>query len=153
MTDHNDNPDSGTNPPADGDARAAPLTVYYDRSCGLCRTEFETLELTRHGCRLVDCSEPGLEAQDGVSREAMMAALHVRDGEGRWHRGIDAFALIYRRIGQPRWAHWLTIRWLRPVWDRLYLLVAAGRYRLSRPWLVALYARVLRRARTAPSGD
>jgi len=78
-----------------------PLTVFYDRSCPMCSTEMHALrDLDWRGrLRLVDCSAPEFDAAQAagrnVTREALMRRMHVRDPEGRWLVGVEAFEAVY----------------------------------------------------------
>lgn len=114
---------------------AWPLTVYYDASCPLCRTEIETLK-ARDGCdrlRLVDCSPPSFGSPgDGVTRDDLMSRIHARDSRGRWLRGIDVFAAAYAAAGMRRVAALYASPLLRPLLDRAYPWVADHRMLLSR---------------------
>jgi predicted DCC family thiol-disulfide oxidoreductase YuxK len=131
-------------------SRSPLMTVFYDGSCGLCSAEMSALhELDRdHAIALVDCADPRFDDSacrgEGVTREAMMQALHVRDLLGDWHRGVDAIALLYATAGAPRlarlWAHPLT----RPFAQWLYPIVVRHRHALSDLGLNFVSPRVLR---------
>jgi predicted DCC family thiol-disulfide oxidoreductase YuxK len=73
----------------------------------------------------------------------MLRAMHVRDAGGRWHRGVDAFVVMYRAAGLESlaraWAHPM----LKPLWDRLYPLVARNRVALSHLGLPRLVRAVI----------
>ena len=81
-------------------ALAYPLTIYYDASCPLCRAELETLSQrdAESLLQLVDCSAGDI-ALEGVTNDDMMARIHARDAAGRWLRGMDVFAAVYRAAG------------------------------------------------------
>ncbi|MBI5719387.1 MAG: DUF393 domain-containing protein [Burkholderiales bacterium] len=126
------------------------LTVYYDGGCALCRAEMQEIrQMDAHGeVAFVDCAAAGfddapLRAQ-GVSRGAMLQALHVRDVLGDWHRGVDAIALLYATVGAPwlarAWAHPLT----RPITRRVYPWIVRHRHRLSALGLHLVAPRALR---------
>lgn len=130
------------------------LTVFYDGRCGMCRNEMaEIARLDRHQeLLLVDCSAPEFDAREalaeGVSRADLMAALHVRDVLGDWHRGPDAVGLLYATVGAPLLARLWTHPLLRPLMRRLYPWVARRRHLLSAlglsfisPWVLRLFAR------------
>jgi predicted DCC family thiol-disulfide oxidoreductase YuxK len=131
-----------------------PLTVYYDASCPLCRAEMHALKQrdTDGLLTLTDCSTPDFDASplqpQVLNRAALMAALHVRDAQGRWHIGVDAFNAVYRTAGLPGigmlWAHPFT----RPLTTRLYPWIARHRQLLSRlglhkpyEWLMQCHSR------------
>jgi predicted DCC family thiol-disulfide oxidoreductase YuxK len=113
------------------------LQVFYDGSCGLCAAEMAALHDLDHddAIALVDCAAPDFDEspyrREGVTRAAMLNALHVRDILGDWHRGVDAIALLYATAGAPRlarlWAHPLT----RPFAKRFYPFVVRHRHALS----------------------
>jgi predicted DCC family thiol-disulfide oxidoreductase YuxK len=114
-------------------ALAYPLTVYYDASCPLCRAEIETLKSRDADglLYLVDCSS-GVIAFEDVTQAQMMARIHARDAAGRWLRGMDVFAAVYRAAGLWTLARLYASRWLRPLFDRLYPWIADNRRLLSR---------------------
>jgi predicted DCC family thiol-disulfide oxidoreductase YuxK len=126
------------------------LQVFYDGSCGLCAAEMAALHEIDHdgAIALVDCAAPNFDdspyRRDGVTRAAMLQALHVRDILGDWHRGVDAIALLYATAGAPRlarlWAHPLT----RPFAQWFYPLVVRHRHALSALGLHFVSPRVLR---------
>jgi len=127
------------------------LTVWYDGACALCRAEMDEIRsLDADGdIAFVDCAAPGFDdaarAADGVRRDDLMQALHVRDVLGDWHRGVDAIALLYATVGAPwlarAWAHPLT----RPLTRRLYPWLVRHRHRLSALGLHVMASQVLRR--------
>jgi predicted DCC family thiol-disulfide oxidoreductase YuxK len=114
------------------------LTVFYDASCRLCATEMDALRSRDvHGeLAFVDCSRADFDdaayRAEGVDRDAMMTSLYVRDVLGDWHRGVDAFALLYATVGLPGMARIWSSRRLRPLTTRLYRLLARHRQALSR---------------------
>lgn len=129
-----------------------PLTVYYDKSCPLCATEMDALQDLdwRGRLRLVDCSAPDFDdrdaAREGITREDMMTRLHVRDPEGKWLRGLDAFEAAYAAAGLVQAARFWGDRRLRPVLDRIYPLMARYRQPLSRLGLHKVVGALMRTA-------
>ena len=115
-----------------------PLTVYYDKSCPMCATEMHVIQDLdwRGRLKLVDCSAPDFDAsaavKEGVTREAMMTKLHVRDPEGKWLVALDAFEAVYASAGLNGPARFWGNRRLRPLLDRLYPVMARYRQPLSR---------------------
>ncbi len=124
-----------------------PLTVYFDGSCRMCRSEL--LNIKAHDwkdyLRLVDCSggdfDDALFRREGITRHDMMARLHVRDNQGAWIKGAAAMELIYRTAGMQRMAN---------LWGgnaplaRLYPWIARHRQALSLtgiPLMFALWTR------------
>jgi predicted DCC family thiol-disulfide oxidoreductase YuxK len=129
-----------------------PLTVYYDKSCPMCATEMHVIqELDWRGrLQLVDCSAPGFKdgeaEREGVTREAMMTRLHVRDPEGKWLKGLDAFEAVYASAGLDGPARFWGDKRLRPVLDRVYPIMARNRQSLSRLGLHRLVGAGMRAA-------
>jgi len=126
-----------------------PLTVYYDKSCPLCATEMESLQKLdwRGRLRLEDCSAAAFDDSaaraEGVTREDMMTRMHVRDPEGRWLKGPDAFEAVYASAGLQRVARVWGSRRLRPLLDRVYPWIARNRQALSRLGVHRVVGRLL----------
>ena len=135
-----------------------PLTVYYDKSCPLCATEMRVIEKLdwRGRLKLVDCSAPGFDdsaaTKEGVTREAMMAKLHVRDPDGRWLVALDAFEAVYASAGLKGAARFWGSRRLRPLLGRIYPFVARYRQPLSRLGLHKVVGALMRLAARAAPG-
>ncbi|MFK8017308.1 MAG: thiol-disulfide oxidoreductase DCC family protein [Gammaproteobacteria bacterium] len=119
------------------DHNNCPMTVYYDRSCPLCVAELEALQLTDYGFELKDCSatdfhdEPATSC--GITQAAMLESIHLRDEDGQWFKGVDAFEIIYRRTGNTTVANWLAKPKWRTVNERLYAFIAR-----HKKWAAAL---------------
>lgn len=132
-----------------------PMTVYWDRSCALCRGEMEALNLENYGFTLSDCSAPDFEDEHatacGITADDMLNALHLCDADGVWYRGIDAFEIIYRRAGHTAIANWLARPGLRPLHDRMYKTVVNNRHWLSRLGLARPWSAVIRRLQARKS--
>lgn len=115
-----------------------PLAVYYDKSCPMCREEIHVLKSVDHHerLRLIDCSTSAFTDEHvraaHIDQRELMSAMHVRDASGQWFTAVDAFVQLYTAVGVDTiarvWAH----KRLRPVWDRLYPLIARHRAALSR---------------------
>jgi predicted DCC family thiol-disulfide oxidoreductase YuxK len=109
------------------------ITVFYDGKCGLCRREIEHyMRIAPEGIfAWVDITvtpEPfttlGYVVNDGLK------ALHVRDGEGAMHMGVDAFIAMWLQF--PRWrllARLVRLPIIRPAVQRLYAAFAAWRFK------------------------
>jgi predicted DCC family thiol-disulfide oxidoreductase YuxK len=114
-----------------------PLSVFYDGNCPLCHAEMEAIaSLNRQGAlNLVNCAAPDFDRNlflhEGITHEAMMKAMHVRDASGRWWSGPDAFAQMYEQVDQKTIAKFWGSSFLRPVTQRLYPLIANNRQTLS----------------------
>ncbi len=75
-----------------------PLEVFYDGSCSVCSREMQVYQrLNTQGQLLfIDISAVEFNANlYGHSLEEFMKKLHVRDSEGLFHTGVEAFALIW----------------------------------------------------------
>jgi len=80
------------------------IEVYYDGKCGVCRKEinyyrsimpadiFIWRDLFQH--------QEMLNAA-GISFTESLMALHANDASGHWHKGVDAFIIIWRYL--PKW--------------------------------------------------
>jgi predicted DCC family thiol-disulfide oxidoreductase YuxK len=131
---------------------AWPLTIYYDASCPLCREEMDALAMgdVHARLRLHDISSP--DALDrhchaaGLGRSALMEAIHARDADGAWFRGVPVFELAYAAAGLEGLARLFGHPRLRRLWDRLYPWVARHRQWLSRLRLDRPYGFLVRRA-------
>lgn len=126
-----------------------PLTIYYDASCPLCRTEMETLKQTDHRNQLilVDCSQVSLSvpASCPVTKAAMMERIHAQDVNGQWIKGVDVFAAAYTAAGFTKLGQFWGSKLLRPLLSRVYPLVADNRQWLSKTPLPNLLNTFLRK--------
>jgi predicted DCC family thiol-disulfide oxidoreductase YuxK len=80
------------------------IDVYYDGHCGICRREIDYYRSiapkdTFIWHDIMDHKD-ALE-KIGISLEAALMALHVKDRRGLWHKGTDAFIVIWRKL--PSW--------------------------------------------------
>ena len=77
---------------------AYPLEVFYDGACLVCSTEMERYRRHNPQQRLIftDISAVDFgEGKYGLSRQQYMAALHVRDDQGNFFTGVDAFLVLW----------------------------------------------------------
>jgi predicted DCC family thiol-disulfide oxidoreductase YuxK len=115
---------------------AWPLTVYYDRSCHLCRGEIDNIAARDvHGLlHFVDCSAADFDARAmPVSREVMLEAIHARDAAGVWMNGVAVFVAMYAAAEMGMVARFLNHRRIKPLMERAYPWIARHRYIFS--WL------------------
>lgn len=130
--------------------RSGVATAYYDGGCPLCTAEVAALRKIANEAALVfvDCASPTFDERacvaEGVSRTAMLEAMHLRDSEGFWHRGADAIALIYRKAGLVALADLWSFPPLRALMRHVYPWIAANRQWLSRAGLPALTEQFIR---------
>ncbi len=129
-----------------------PLTIYYDRSCPLCREEMQALKDhdREDRLRLVDASAPGFQdphvAAAGLSPAELMRLIHARDAAGRWYVGVPVFELAYGAAGLAGIARFWGHPRLRPLWDAAYPWIARLRQPLSALRLNRAYGAWVRRA-------
>lgn len=109
------------------------ITVYYDGKCGLCSREiayyrriapsgaFDWVDVTE---------EPRALADRGISPAEALRLIHAVDGQGRLHRGVDAFVVLWRGMPGWRWLGYLVgapgVRWVA---DGVYRRFAAWRFK------------------------
>jgi predicted DCC family thiol-disulfide oxidoreductase YuxK len=111
-----------------------PLTVYFDGSCRLCRSEIDNIAArdTRDLLRLVDCSAADFDDRAlPYKREAMMQAIHARDAEGVWLAGVDVFVALYQAAHMNFVARLLNHRVIKPRMAQCYPWIARHRRILS----------------------
>jgi predicted DCC family thiol-disulfide oxidoreductase YuxK len=138
---------------------AYPLTLLYDRRCGVCRLEMDDLKGRDASGRLrfVDISAPGFDATRwGASPAALSTELHAVDAAGQRYRALPAIRRAYAAVGRG-WVMAPTAwPWARPFFDALYRAFAANRYGISRlaaPLIERLEAaRLARRMRRCADG-
>lgn len=114
-----------------------PLTVYFDASCSLCNSEMQNIKIhdTAQRLNLVDCSATSFDdvpfRDEGITREAMLKVLHVRNNQGAWVKGVSAFELLYRTADMPILANLWGGKFTRPLAERIYPWVARHRQAIS----------------------
>ncbi|MEN9844293.1 MAG: hypothetical protein RLZZ612_2122 [Pseudomonadota bacterium] len=123
----------------DTSAHTPEMTVYYDESCPICRAEMHNFMRRdrSHIVTFVDASAPDFVPPSGHRTAEMMRLLHLHTADGRWLIGVDAFSLLYRRLGLPWVARALDAPVLRPLAEWLYPVVAEHRQRIPR-WVARL---------------
>jgi demethoxyubiquinone hydroxylase (CLK1/Coq7/Cat5 family)/predicted DCC family thiol-disulfide oxidoreductase YuxK len=82
------------------------VTVYFDGACPVCAREIAVYRRQRgaEACAWVDvtrCSD--VDLGPGLTREAALARLHVRDGNGRLASGARGFAVLWRALPGTGW--------------------------------------------------
>ena len=96
-------------PRADAEPDLAPtLTAFFDGNCPLCKREIDHYRRCDGAERIrwvdINHDRDALAAHDLPYRDAM-ARFHVRDQDGRWYTGAQAFTEIWARL--PGW-QWLA---------------------------------------------
>jgi predicted DCC family thiol-disulfide oxidoreductase YuxK len=112
---------------------ALPLTVYYDHSCVLCRSEIENIKARDDHEQLimVDCSPLDFDTRTmPVTRETMMNYIHAMDAKGRWIKGTDVFVACYRIAGLDKVASTFAV--VKPLMEKIYPIIVKNRYVISK---------------------
>jgi predicted DCC family thiol-disulfide oxidoreductase YuxK len=119
------------------------LTVLYDGSCPLCRTEISYLSglAERHrdsALCFVDISDDTSDARDAAERKALLARFHVEHADGTRLDGAAAFVAMWERL--PGW-RWLAFAgrlpgatWLMEQIYRLFLRLRPVLQRWAARW-------------------
>ena len=122
--------------PSPLDARA-PITLFYDGGCPLCRRQVAWVKRQRRlDCvRFIDIRAQGFDpAPWGRTCDELMGRLFALDGEGRWFSGMDSTRALYAVLGYRWWTRISSLPGLNMTLDRLYLAVARRRNRIGR-WI------------------
>jgi predicted DCC family thiol-disulfide oxidoreductase YuxK len=109
-----------------------PLTVFYDHSCVLCRSEIENIKARddHDQLRMVDCSSAGFDTRGmPVDQTTLLNCIHATDAEGRWLKATDVFVACYQVAGLPLVAKSLAIG--KPLMERLYPIIVRYRHVFS----------------------
>jgi predicted DCC family thiol-disulfide oxidoreductase YuxK len=83
---------------------SAPMTVYFDGSCPLCRAEVGVYQKADGNNEIRWCDVSSETLPDGMTRDQAMARFHVSNEQGEMLSGAKAFIALW--LGLPRW------RWL-----------------------------------------
>lgn len=115
------------------------LTIYYDGSCSVCATEMQSYQRSNPQGRLhfIDISRSDFCAQEhGPSLEEFMARMHVRDAQGRFYLGVDAFLVIWSCYPRHSFQGWLrrivALPFVLPLAHAGYRLFARYRHLLPK---------------------
>ena len=124
------------------------LTVYFNGACNICAPEVALYRrrTQAHGrtnisyCDISSAEMPA-DAPDGISRDDMLARLHIRKNN-IWYSGVDAFIHLWAEVpGFSRLARLVALPPVHAIAVRVYDHVLA-------PWL---YRRHVRRTACAVS--
>ncbi len=112
----------------------APLTIFIDGDCPLCRREANLLlrlDRGRGGLLLQDIAAPGFDASHyGLTRDALMGTIHgLRNGEPI--TGMEVFRCAYAAVGWGWLLAWTAWPIFRPITDAAYRFFARHRLRLT----------------------
>jgi predicted DCC family thiol-disulfide oxidoreductase YuxK len=111
-------------------AAQAPLTVFYDGGCPLCRREIGWYRRRRALAPIewLDVSRcPDTALPDGHERQTLLARFHVALPDGRVTSGAAAFLAVWLRYPGLRWGARLAsippLPWLLERGYRVFLRV------------------------------
>lgn len=110
-----------------------PLTVYYDHSCVLCRSEIENLAARdEHGVlNMIDCSGADFDTSSlPFDQTTLMNCIHAIDAKGEWLKATDVFVVCYRAAQMQGIAR--AFAFAKPVMEKLYPWIVRNRYTLSK---------------------
>jgi predicted DCC family thiol-disulfide oxidoreductase YuxK len=114
-------------------AATLPLTVYYDHSCIMCRSEIENLAARddQGVLKMVDCSGADFDASSvPFDKTTLMNCIHAIDAKGEWLKATDVFVVCYRAAQMQGIAR--VLAFAKPVMERIYPLIVRHRYTLSK---------------------
>jgi predicted DCC family thiol-disulfide oxidoreductase YuxK len=111
----------------------ARIQVYYDGDCPVCSREMTRCRALK-GADAIDFIDINRDmtglAKDGVSYEAALARLYVRDPAGALHKGVAAYAVLFEVLARYRWlAPLVRLPGVRATLDGLYAFWVARRSR------------------------
>jgi predicted DCC family thiol-disulfide oxidoreductase YuxK len=96
-----------TSPAQTAEKAAADVTVFFDGSCPLCRSEIGVYRNCSGADRIafVDVAQAGPgDVAAGLGRTAALASFHVQTADGRLHLGAAGFSQLL--LSLPGWS-WL----------------------------------------------
>lgn len=109
------------------------LTIFYDGTCPLCVKEMASLTEKDNGNNLetIDLSNAELSKFPNINVTEANIILHALDDNGNLLLGLDAVHRAWQLVGRG-WIY-APLRWplIKPLADRLYILFAKNRYRIS----------------------
>lgn len=109
-----------------------PVTVYYDHSCLMCRSEIENIAVRAVPGELnwIDCSVKNFDTQHlPFNQTKLMNSIHAVDTKGEWLVATDVFIVCYRSAQMNKIAN--LFAFAKPVLNRVYPLIAKHRSVLS----------------------
>lgn len=113
------------------------LTVFYDGSCPLCRSEVAFYQKKKSVCHLnyVDVSIPKANLPRGLDRQNAMARFHVLSEKKGLVSGARAFSELWKQI--PNWkaaGHLTSLPGISFLCEGLYRF-----FLVLRPYFVKLF--------------
>ena len=108
------------------------IDVFFDGKCGLCRKEiiYYRNKAKKGIFKWHDIAEdPTPLNKYNIPQSTALRQLHVRDDNGKWHIGIDAFIVIWSRL--ENWYYLgilIGLPGVKQVADLFYILFARFRF-------------------------
>lgn len=108
------------------------IDVFFDGKCGLCRKEiiYYRNKAKKGIFKWHDIAEdPTPLNKYNIPQSTALRQLHVRDDNGKWHVGIDAFIVIWSRL--ENWYYLgilIGLPGVKQVADLFYILFARFRF-------------------------
>lgn len=81
------------------------ITVYFDGKCGLCRREIDYYKSISPKNIFIwhdIMANNNILNDTGIPLKAALMTLHVKDELGCWHKGTDAFIVIWSHLPKIR---------------------------------------------------
>ncbi|AAF94960.1 TPA: thiol-disulfide oxidoreductase DCC family protein [Vibrio cholerae] len=111
------------------------LVIFFDGQCPLCCNEMRALKTADHQARilLVDVHDTDtMSCYPSIDKQRALSILHGIDQQGQLLYGLDVTVLAWRLVNRHRWLFITRMPILKGISDRMYLLFAKHRMRLSR---------------------
>lgn len=111
------------------------LVIFFDGQCPLCCNEMRALQSFDHHARieLVDVHNPeAMQRYPLIDKTKALSILHGIDQQGQLLLGLDVTVLAWRLVNRHRWLFITRLPVLKAISDRVYLLFAKHRMRISR---------------------
>lgn len=113
--------------------------VYYNSACPVCNAGVRSQRDRMAACGITDVewidvhNAPDAVAETGDSLETVRERLYVRDSDGRFYIGMDAFIYLWDRTPGQRWlAVLFRLPGIRQFAHFTYNRFARGLYRWNR---------------------
>lgn len=80
-----------------------PLEIFFDGSCGVCSTEMSYYRsIADQRIEFIDIADVDFDAEAfGRTAEEFQRQLHVRDADGRYFTGVEAFRKLWEALPSP----------------------------------------------------
>ena len=114
------------------------ITMYYDDTCPVCRTEALHMAEKKPDAICIMAIDDARDelAKFGISEDEAMTYLCVRDKQGNLQKGMDAVRLLYKTAQLP-FANVFEWPVVKQASDRIYPIFARHRNRVPN-WMTQL---------------